>query len=117
MEDNNKKDRPNWIDEIEIAGDQLVSKVKELLKEGNVRNTKTEYISRTTEFKMDGGKCKLCQQCIKACPHGALVMPPRPPRGVKLPIYDRMPKFPDAKKCVFCGICMNVLVMAWQLPR
>ena len=37
MEDDNRREKRNWIEEIEVAGDQLVSRVKELIKEGNVR--------------------------------------------------------------------------------
>lgn len=33
---NNKEER-TWIEEIEIAGSELVERVKELVKEGNVR--------------------------------------------------------------------------------
>jgi hypothetical protein len=37
MEEEPKSSKHNWVETIEIAGDQLVAKVKELLKEGNVR--------------------------------------------------------------------------------
>ncbi len=37
MEEDPRKEKRNWIEEIEIAGDQLVSRVKDLIKEGNVR--------------------------------------------------------------------------------
>ncbi len=37
MENEGKDKRRNIIEEIEIAGDQLVSRVKELIREGNVR--------------------------------------------------------------------------------
>ena len=37
MEDDNRRGKRNWIEEIEVAGDQLVSRVRELIKEGNVR--------------------------------------------------------------------------------
>jgi hypothetical protein len=37
MEDEHKSGKHTWAENIEIAGDQLVAKVKELLKEGNVR--------------------------------------------------------------------------------
>ncbi len=37
MSDNKKTDKPKWVEEIEIAGDNLVAKVKELIKEGNIR--------------------------------------------------------------------------------
>ena len=77
-------------------------------KDGTIRSTITEYMNRTTELIVDADNCKLCKQCVKACPREALVMPPRPPRGVKKPIYERMPMFPDSNKCVFCGICMVV---------
>ncbi len=37
MEDDPRKEKHGWIEEIEIVGDQLVGRVKELIKEGNVR--------------------------------------------------------------------------------
>jgi len=37
MDDDRKKEKHGWIEEIEIAGDQLVGRVKELVKEGNIR--------------------------------------------------------------------------------
>lgn len=37
MEDDKRREKRNWIEEIEVAGDQLVSRVKDLIKEGNVR--------------------------------------------------------------------------------
>jgi len=37
MENEGKEKKRNIIEEIEIAGDQLVSRVKELIREGNVR--------------------------------------------------------------------------------
>lgn len=37
MSENRQKEKPRWIEEIEIAGDQLVAKVKELIREGNIR--------------------------------------------------------------------------------
>ena len=37
MDDDPKKEKHGWIEEIEIAGDQLVGRVKELVKEGNIR--------------------------------------------------------------------------------
>ncbi len=37
MENEGKDKKRNIIEEIEIAGDQLVSRVKELIREGNVR--------------------------------------------------------------------------------
>ena len=37
MEDDSKKEKHGWKEEIEIVGDQLVGRVKELIKEGNVR--------------------------------------------------------------------------------
>ena len=33
----NKNERPDWVEEIEVAGSDLVDRVKELVKEGNVR--------------------------------------------------------------------------------
>jgi len=33
----NKKEERTWVEEIEIAGSELVERVKELIKEGNVR--------------------------------------------------------------------------------
>ena len=33
----NKKEERTWVEEIEIAGSELVGRVKELIKEGNVR--------------------------------------------------------------------------------
>ena len=37
MENNEGKEKRDWIEELEIAGDQLVGRVKEFIKEGNVR--------------------------------------------------------------------------------
>jgi len=37
MDDDERKEKRNWIEEIEIAGDQLVARVKDLIREGNVR--------------------------------------------------------------------------------
>ena len=37
MDDEPRKGKQGWIEEIEIVGDQLVGRVKELIKEGNVR--------------------------------------------------------------------------------
>jgi hypothetical protein len=37
MEEEPKSGKRSWAETIEIAGDQLVAKVKELIKEGNVR--------------------------------------------------------------------------------
>ena len=37
MDDDQKKENHGWIEEFEIAGNQLVSRVKEVVKEGNVR--------------------------------------------------------------------------------
>jgi hypothetical protein len=37
MDDDPEKEKHGWMEEIEIAGDQLVGRVKELIKEGNVR--------------------------------------------------------------------------------
>ena len=37
MDDDPRKEKQGWIEEIEIIGDQLVGRVKELIKEGNVR--------------------------------------------------------------------------------
>jgi hypothetical protein len=33
----NKNEKPDWIEEIEVAGSDLVDRVKELVEEGNVR--------------------------------------------------------------------------------
>ena len=33
----NKNDKPDWIEEVEVAGSDLVDRVKELVEEGNVR--------------------------------------------------------------------------------
>lgn len=33
----NKNERPDWVEEIEVAGSDLVDRVKDLVKEGNVR--------------------------------------------------------------------------------
>ncbi len=33
----NEKEERTWIEEIEIAGSELVERVKELIKEGNIR--------------------------------------------------------------------------------
>ena len=35
--DNNKTEDKSWVEEIEIAGEQLVEKIKELVAEGKVR--------------------------------------------------------------------------------
>ena len=37
MKDAPRKEKHDWIEEIEIVGDQLVGRIKELIKEGNVR--------------------------------------------------------------------------------
>jgi hypothetical protein len=37
MNEDPRKDKRNWIEEVEVAGDQLVGRVKELIKQGNVR--------------------------------------------------------------------------------
>ena len=37
MENNKAEKKHRLIEEIEIAGDQLVLKVKQLIKEGNIR--------------------------------------------------------------------------------
>lgn len=44
-EDSPKKEERPWMEEIEIAGNQLVERVKELVAEGNVRR----LIIRTSE--------------------------------------------------------------------
>jgi phage-related minor tail protein len=33
----NKNDKSDWIEEVEVAGSDLVDRVKDLVKEGNVR--------------------------------------------------------------------------------
>ena len=33
----NKKDKSDWVEEIEVAGSDLVDRVKDLVQEGNVR--------------------------------------------------------------------------------
>ena len=37
MADDPKKEEHGWIEEIEVVGDQLVGRIKDLIKEGNVR--------------------------------------------------------------------------------
>ena len=37
MDNNEGKENRDWIEELEIAGDHLVGRVKELIKEGNIR--------------------------------------------------------------------------------
>ena len=37
MENNEGKKKRDWIEELEIAGDHLVGRIRELLKEGNIR--------------------------------------------------------------------------------
>jgi len=37
MNNKSKKEERTWIEEIEIAGSELVERVKELVREGNVR--------------------------------------------------------------------------------
>ncbi len=32
-----KNDKPEWVEEIEVAGSELVDRVKDLIEEGNVR--------------------------------------------------------------------------------
>lgn len=34
---NNKDNKPDWVEEIEVAGSDLVDRVKDLVQEGNVR--------------------------------------------------------------------------------
>ena len=71
----------------------------------SVRNTKIEYINRTTELMIDLNKCTSCYQCVKACPKDALVKPDIP-KGKKVPRKERVPIFPEPLKCVFCGVCL-----------
>ena len=40
MQDSNEKKKETWVEEIEVAGDKLVARVKELAKEGSVRQIK-----------------------------------------------------------------------------
>ena len=42
MEDQSKemKEKRTWVEEVEVAGDKLVDRVKELAKEGSVRQLK-----------------------------------------------------------------------------
>jgi hypothetical protein len=42
------KEEPTWMEEIEVAGSQLVERVKELIAEGNVRR----LIFRTEDDKL-----------------------------------------------------------------
>lgn len=42
------KEEPTWIEEIEVAGSQLVERIKELIAEGNVRR----LILRTQDDKL-----------------------------------------------------------------
>jgi hypothetical protein len=37
MNNKEKKEERTWIEEIEVAGSELVERIKELVKEGNVR--------------------------------------------------------------------------------
>lgn len=37
MNNKSKKEERTWIEEIEIAGSELVERVKELVREGNIR--------------------------------------------------------------------------------
>jgi hypothetical protein len=37
MDNKEKKEERTWIEEIEVAGSELVERIKELVKEGNVR--------------------------------------------------------------------------------
>jgi len=66
----------------------------------SVRNTKVEYINRTTELMIDLNKCTSCYQCVKACPKDALVKPDIP-KGKKVPKKERVPIFPEPLKCCF----------------
>ncbi|MHA1718841.1 MAG: 4Fe-4S binding protein [Promethearchaeota archaeon] len=75
--------------------------------EFSVRNTKVEYLSRTTELFLDLNKCVACYQCVKACPKNALSKP-EIPKGKKVPKKERAPYFPEPLKCVFCGVCMTL---------
>lgn len=36
-EQKNKNEKPEWVEEIEVAGTDLVGRVKELVEQGNVR--------------------------------------------------------------------------------
>lgn len=40
MEDGNENKKETWVEEIEVAGDKLVNRVKELAKESSVRQMK-----------------------------------------------------------------------------
>ncbi len=73
----------------------------------SVRNTKIEYMNRTTELMIDLNKCTSCYQCVKACPKNALFKP-EIPKGKKVPKKERVPIFPDPLKCVFCGVCLTL---------
>ncbi|QEE15309.1 4Fe-4S binding protein [Promethearchaeum syntrophicum] len=73
----------------------------------SVRNTKIEYMNRTTDLMFDLNKCTSCYQCVKACPKNALFKP-EIPKGKKVPRKERVPFFPDPLKCVFCGVCLTL---------
>jgi len=40
MEDSSEKKKVRWVEEIEVAGDKLVNRVKELAERGSVRQMK-----------------------------------------------------------------------------
>ena len=81
--------------------------IVEQIKKENYNIYKVEYFSRITELILDKNKCKLCQQCIKACPKGALILP-KFPKGVRVPRKERVPIIPDPLTCKFCGVCMHM---------
>ena len=65
----------------------------------------TNYVNRQMELIIDTQKCKVCKQCVKACPRTALAMPVFP-KGMKVALIERMPIMPDPSQCVYCGVCM-----------
>lgn len=81
--------------------------IVEQYKKGNDNIVKVEYFSRITELIINSEKCKICQQCVKACPKNALEMP-RFPKGIRVPRKERVPILPDPLTCKFCGVCMHM---------
>lgn len=74
---------------------------------GSIRTTTVEYLQKTTSLRFNFENCKFCNQCVKACPKGALssgVFDRNSPT-MKL---DRLPQLKDPLTCVYCGTCMIV---------
>ncbi len=77
------------------------------LNSGGKFSYRTIYFNRNTVLSFDTKACRICQQCVKACPKDALEMPIYP-RGAKVDKKERIPRLENRSNCVFCGVCMSV---------